>query len=400
MNLYQKAIMVKVLSRLLCLVLCLPLLVMGQQKITWEKDGSEMVLIPAGTFEMGDHLDNMVNALPVHTVTLDEFYMDSTEVTNAQYAVFLKQTGHRSRSPSSYWTDPFYNRPNRPVVGVDWNDATAYAEWVGKRLPTEAEWEYAARGGLKGKRYVWGDETTKNYALYDYPAVGRPEVVGSYPANGYGLYDMAGNVYEWCADWYDENYYDSSPVNNPLGPDSSPQRSRVLRGGSWLTMTRGLRVAYRNSPNPDIGRYVDGFRCVSGSDFTSGASVGSDFTSDEGAPLPLAGNQGVIEWEKDNSEMALIPAGSFEMGDHHDNMSNALPVHRVELDAFYMDVHEVTVGQFREFVNQSGYSYNKWNDVAKYSPDDEYPMVYVSWNNARAYAKWAGKRLPTTQTWG
>jgi len=116
-------------------------------------------------------------------------------------------------------------------------------------------------------------------------------------------------------------------------------------------------------------------------------------------PLLVMG-QLEITWEKDGKEMVLIPSGSFEMGDHLDNMAKALPVHRVELDAFYMDVHEVTVGQFREFVNQSGYSYNKWNDVAKYSPDDEYPMVYVSWNNARAYAKWAGKRLPTTQTWG
>ena len=106
-----------------------------------------------------------------------------------------------------------------------------------------------------------------------------------------------------------------------------------------------------------------------------------------------------ITWQKDGKEMVLIPSGSFEMGDHHDNMSNA-PVHRVELDAFYMDVHEVTVGQFREFVNQSGYKYDgNWDNVAKYSPDDEYPMIYVSWNDARAYAKWAGKRLPTEAEW-
>ena len=102
---------------------------------------------------------------------------------------------------------------------------------------------------------------------------------------------------------------------------------------------------------------------------------------------------------KDGKEMVLISAGSFEMGDHLGGLSNA-PVHRVQLDAFYMDVHEVTVGQFREFVNQSGYSYGgNWNDVAKYSPGDEYPMVYVNWNDATAYAKWAGKRLPTEAEW-
>ena len=107
----------KVLSRLLCFVLCLPLLVMGQQKITWEKDGSEMVLIPAGTFEMGDHLDNMSPALPVHTVTLDDFYMDSREVTNGQYGVFMEQTGHRK---PRYWTTSSYNQANQPMVFVSW----------------------------------------------------------------------------------------------------------------------------------------------------------------------------------------------------------------------------------------------------------------------------------------
>ena len=129
--------MMRVLFRLLCLLLCLPLLVIGQQKIVWEKDGSEMMLIPGGTFEMGDHLDGMSDA-PVHTVELDAFYMDVHEVTNAQYAVFMGQTGHRQ---PLYWTDSSHNQPNQPVVGVDWNDATAYAKWVGKRLPTEAEWD-------------------------------------------------------------------------------------------------------------------------------------------------------------------------------------------------------------------------------------------------------------------
>ena len=128
--------MMKVLSRLLCLVLCLPLLVMGQLEITWQKDGKEMVLIPSGSFEMGDHLGNMAHALPVHRVELDAFYMDSTEVTNDQYGVFMEQTGHRK---PSYWTNSSYNQTNQPVVGVDWNDAVAYAKWAGKRLPTEAE---------------------------------------------------------------------------------------------------------------------------------------------------------------------------------------------------------------------------------------------------------------------
>ena len=177
MNLYQKAIMMKVLSRLLCLVLCLPLLVMGQEKITWEKDNSQMALIPAGSFEMGDHLDGMGSAQPVHTVTLDAFYIDSTAVTNAQYAVFMEQTGH---GKPSYWSISSYNQADQPVVGVDWNDATAYAKWAGKRLPTETEWEYAARGRLIGKRDSGGDKISHDDANYD-RRVGTSTVVGSYP---------------------------------------------------------------------------------------------------------------------------------------------------------------------------------------------------------------------------
>ena len=146
----------KIFFRLLFLSLSLPLLVFGQQKITWVKDGSEMVLIPGGTFEMGDHFsEGSKNELPVHTVTLDSFSMDITEVTNRQYQLFMEQTDYRE---PKHWNNPNYNQPNQPVVGVDWGDATAYAKWVGKRLPTEAEWEYAARGGLEGKKYPWGDQ--------------------------------------------------------------------------------------------------------------------------------------------------------------------------------------------------------------------------------------------------
>jgi len=158
--------MMKIFFRLLFLSLSLPLLVFSQQKITWEKDGKGMMLIPAGSFEMGDYFnEGNGNERPVHTVTLDDFYMDATEVTNAQYAVFMEQTGHRQ--PNS-WTNSTYNQPNQPVVGVDWNDAVAYAEWAGKRLPTEAAWEYAARGGLVGQRYVWGDDESlaRDYANY------------------------------------------------------------------------------------------------------------------------------------------------------------------------------------------------------------------------------------------
>ena len=197
-----------------------------QQAALKVRDGAKMVLIPAGP-------------------STSSFYMDMYEVTNAQYRKFVRATGHRE---PQYWHNSEYNQPNQPVIGVSWHDATAYAKWAGKRLPSEAEWEYAARGGLAGQRYVWGDETpTAERANYG-SNVGKPTAVGSYPANGYGLYDMAGNVGEWCQDWY-----------------NSDRKYRVLRGGRWSTVANSLRVALRDYYDPNNGSSFNGFRCVSGS---------------------------------------------------------------------------------------------------------------------------------------
>ena len=256
----------KVLSRLLCLVLCLPLLVMGQEKITWQKDGKDMVLIPAGTFEMGDHHDNMENALPVHRVELNAFYMDVHEVTVGQFNEFVNQSGYKY---DGNWDSVAEYSPGDeyPMVLVSWNDATAYAKWAGKRLPTEAEWEYAARGGLVGKRYPGGDGISHDDA--NYSGTGGKDKweysspVGSFAANGYGLYDMAGNAWEWCQDWYGENYYSSSPAKNPPGPVTGS--SRVLRGGLWNANSNYLRVAARDYVAPNTRFLFIGFRCVSGS---------------------------------------------------------------------------------------------------------------------------------------
>ena len=200
-----------------------------------------MVLIPAGSFEMGDSKNEpeewMEDARPEHTGTLDAFYMNAYEVTNAQYSQFVRATeGYRK---AEYWDDDDLNQANQSVVGVSWNDATAYAEWVGKRLPTEAEWEHAARGGLEGQRYPWGNKITYDNA--NFSGTGgidqwdKCSPVGSFAANGYGLYDMAGNVWEWCQDRFADAYYIDSPVNNPQGPETGGHR--VLRGGSWSTNT-------------------------------------------------------------------------------------------------------------------------------------------------------------------
>ena len=246
-----------------------------------------MVLIPAGSFEMGN-ADEAAYAAerPVHTVYLDAFYMDAYEVTNAQFKAFVDANPqwqkdniadkfHDGRYLDSWsGTDYPAGKADHPVVDVSWYAAMAYAECAGKRLPTEAEWEYAARGGLAGKKYPWGDTITPADANYS-NNVGGTTPVGQYAANGYGLYDMVGNVWEWCLDKFDFDFYAASENSrNPIAGGKTiqwlcenfttiiPSRSRVLRGGSWDLVAKFLRVANR-FPNPPMSTDMPfGFRCV------------------------------------------------------------------------------------------------------------------------------------------
>jgi len=242
---------------------------------------SPMVLIPAGEFEMGidqSEIPELVNwakgydqsamaswfedETPRHKVYLDAYYIDVYEVTNEMYAKFLKATNHK---PPKYWDDPRYNDPQQPVVGVTWEDAKAYCDWAGKRLPTEAEWEKAARGGLIGKRFPWGDDASHDYANYagtvGTDIWGYSAPVGKFAPNGYGLYDMAGNVFEWCADWYEKDYYSKSPTKNPTGPSSG--KTRVVRGGGYGYTANFLRVSDRfGSYFPSNAYPFVGFRCA------------------------------------------------------------------------------------------------------------------------------------------
>jgi formylglycine-generating enzyme required for sulfatase activity len=241
-----------------------------------------MALIPAGEFEMGSN-DGEGDEKPVHTVYLDAFYMDKYEVTNAQYAKFLNDYGRNPDAAGHELLDinseycliekvgstyrPKSGYENHPVIEVTWYGAAAYAQFYGKRLPTEAEWEKAARGGLVGKKYPWGDEAPEGKASFG----GGLKPVGSFAPNGYGLYDMAGNVWEWCADEYYSGYYSKSPRNNPKGPGiaitfknndfTNVTTRRVLRGGSWLNNPDYLRCAFRGSFVPTYTVSDIGFRC-------------------------------------------------------------------------------------------------------------------------------------------
>ena len=233
-------------------------------QIIWQKDGAKMVRIPE-KFEVVpsqtepivyDEFGDLIEAETVIPEKMakvgDAFFMDAFEVTVGQFKKFLKSSGYKPAEPID-WNKVYKYSPTdkHPMIYVTWHDATAYAKWVGKRLPTEKEWEYAARGGLIKKEYVWGDDeaVARDYANYD--GTGGKDKreycapVGSFKLNGYGLYDMAGNVWEWCQDWYDSN-----------------KTRRVLRGGSWNDPSSNLRVANRFGYFPSNTYYYVGFRCV------------------------------------------------------------------------------------------------------------------------------------------
>jgi formylglycine-generating enzyme required for sulfatase activity len=230
-------------------------------------DGMVLSYIPAGVFLMGSE-EGGENEQPVHSVTLDAFWMGQTEVTNGMYALCVAAGAcERPRSGNTYTRDSDYGdatHANYPVVWVSWRRAEDYCSWAGRRLPTEAEWEYAARGGLAGATYPWGNGNPSckqaNFLNGTFECVGGTSSVGSYPPNGYGLYDMAGNVWEWVADWYDEDYYSTSPTENPHGPASGG--NRVIRGGAWIFNEYFMRLAMRYAGDPDAADNDLGFRCA------------------------------------------------------------------------------------------------------------------------------------------
>jgi formylglycine-generating enzyme required for sulfatase activity len=281
--------------------------------------GVEMLWVPAGRFTMGA-IDGAPDEQPLHDVKVPGFFMDKTEVTNANFAKFVEATGYvttAERTPApgqqqpgamvftpsagetvgawryvagANWRHPegpesnITERGDYPVVQVSWEDAAAYARWADKRLPTEAEWEYATRGGLMHAAYGWGPQLRPggrwmaNYWQGRYPSEDTGEdgwkglaPTGRFQENNYGLVDLVGNASEWCADWYDATYYKKSPHSNPLGadagndPDDPANAKRVARGGSWLssdTNGAGYRPSARLKAIPSYAASDLGFRCV------------------------------------------------------------------------------------------------------------------------------------------
>ena len=218
----------------------------------------DMVLIPGGSFSMGAETEE--GDYPTHEVAVSSFYMDTHEVTCAEYMRYVRET---DRSFPFFWEKPGFrcgpDFPDHPILGVSWGQARAYAEWAGKRLPTEAEWEFAARGGKEGLKYPWGaeiDSTRANYAKKN----DGPMPVGSFPPNEYGLHDMIGNALEWVHDRHDYDFYREGPAVNPVGGDRG--YLRVIRGGGWFTGPSCCRQYWRNALKSNFSDFNVGFRCA------------------------------------------------------------------------------------------------------------------------------------------
>ncbi len=407
--------------------------------------GPAWVAIPAGSFEMGCTAGDpecFPDELPPHRVTISHgFAMLATEVTVAQLQGFLAATGRPAPPPPG-----FAQTPGDPVVDVTWGEAAAHCRWLGGRLPTEAEWEYAARGGMPASRFPSGNSIDLTQASFagvggrDLWAATAP--AASFPGNALGLYDMAGNVWEWCADFYSPTGYDRAAVVDPSGrPDGI---LRVMRGGAWNSAVRSLRVSNRGRATPTSRFPTAGFRCVRDlpsdptgetvptsapapapgappelpaatsaamptpppSSVAAGAALpdGGVRATPIAAAVPVTAGTGLALLERrsfapDGATMVLLPAAEFDMGcvrGDADCDADEQPRHLVRLTAaFWIDTSEVTVAAYRGFAvaaNRVMPAQPEWNGP-------EHPVVNVTWSDADAYCRWAGARLPSEAEW-
>lgn len=223
-----------------------------------------MVYIPSGYYSRVTPLETPGKKETVQSIYTDSFFIDRYEVSNREYMAFVEATGH---ALPDFMKDVRLNQPEQPVVGVSWNDAQAYAQWAGKRLPTEAEWEKAARGTDR-REWPWGNtwDTGLKFLLlnffgkldnFEFTAPVNSNQEGASP---YGIYNMAGNAWEWCLDWFEASYYEDTPELNPRGPFKGVQK--ILKGGGWTNTLESVRISHRIRNYPDVRLEIYGFRCV------------------------------------------------------------------------------------------------------------------------------------------
>ena len=343
-----------------------PTLGIGATMIS-DKDGMTLLYVPAGKFIMGsDHDDS--DEKPVHTVTLDAFWIDQTEVTNTMYAKCVNVGKcNPPRATISYTRDSYYGNfefDNYPVIYVSWEDANAYCSWADRRLPTEAEWEKAARGE-SAFVYPWGndfDGTNVNFCdkncSYDSADKSSDDgfadtaPVGSYSngASPYDALDMAGNVWEWVNDWYDVY-----PGGDPNASSDFGQKYRVQRGGTWFNDSGNVRAATRWASAPTFSENNAGFRCAASQAEQVGLTQSTQTSTDTPSPsqtttyaTPMPGI-GATVTGKDGMTLLYIPAGEFTMGSNS-GASDAQHVHKVQLNAFWIDQNEVTNAMYAKCV--------------------------------------------------
>jgi len=428
-----------------------------------------MIVIPGGSFIIGS-IDGYTDELPIHEVAIDPFLICKYEVTVAEFSAFVNETGYvtdaEKEDSSSIFLPDYrmkkglnwrYNAAgklmketewNLPVTFVSWNDANAFCRWLsnktGKdyRLPTEAEWEFAARSGDKNRRFSWGNfspvgERGGNIADITWKGKYKegflweryndgylyPAPAGRFLPNYFGLYDMTGNVYEFCKDAYDTLFFqkcsEDSITINPcnMGNDTAI----VVKGGGFLSGLGQLRISSRISLNPDVSASVCGFRVARDKNPEDRLTI-SEFED------PLSIQSGKVI---NSPEMILIKGGQFNMGSKDgEGEDDEHPLHAVYIDDFYMAKHEVTVAQFKYFIDETyyktevekrGYSYHvvngewaEWKGITwkhdeegnkRPVSDYDHPVIHITWNDAKAYCDWLSSRtgqeyhLPTEAEW-
>jgi formylglycine-generating enzyme required for sulfatase activity len=407
---------------------------------TWDP-GDEEVFVSEGNFQMGCEPEDGgcdADESPRHEVWLSAYYIDTYEVTNASYADFLTWHGNdcggyecvdadatyylRLSESGGVWSaDVGYE--DHPLVEVSWYGGTAYCEAQGKRLPTEAQWEKAAKGAAEHYIYPWGESLIANAANYrdsGDPFDNGTTPVGYYDGSDhggayqttdgrspYGAHDMAGNVFEWGSDWYLSDYYDEYSPDawpaDPQGPDTGT--SRVLRGGGCGNPDGNLRASNRNGFDPDSPYGSIGFRCS------------RDYTSTTTTTTTTTSTTTTTTWESGDDEV-FVPEGSFQMGCEPEDtqcQSGESPRHEVWLSAYYIDTYEVTNTTYAEFLTWHGNDCEGYECVdadsiyirisesgGVWSADadfEDHPQVVVSWFGAKAYCESQGKRLPTEAQW-
>lgn len=376
-----------------------------------------MVFVQGGSFSMGSN-DDGDDAKPIHSVTVSSFYIGKYELTVGEFRKFINATNYKTSAEqegwSYIWTGNKYDKQNgvtwefdsygfkrpptqdiQPVIHVSWDDATRYCQWLssqtGKvyRLPTEAEWEYAAKGGSKSNGYTYsGSNDLASVAWYKDNSNSQTHQGGQKQANELGIYDMTGNVWEWCQDWYDKDYYASSPTENPQGPSTGSGRG--LRGGGWGSPALPCCVALRAYGTPGRRSFSIGFRLVLvPTPATKPVVKKHTLPVKKTAVTTDAAFNGFIP-------LAYVQGGSFDMGSNDAQDYKAQPVHRVTLGSFYMGRYEVTQAQWKAIMG---------NNPSNFQNCDDCPVEMASWDDVQGFIEKlnqkTGKhyRLPTEAEW-